>query len=257
MGIAQALSQAHQYQLCRTSASLTDDGKTIFFASERKGGEGQADLWMAERVSRSVWGEPVNLGPAINTPLDEIGVWCNGDGTVLYFASDGHLSLGGYDVFRTEKVNGVWTAPVNLGYPLNTVANELHFSMSRDAKQAFYISQSEDGYGSYDIHQVDLSMENLLDGKMAFRTQVQVKGTIYNSKGKGLNGAQIVVTSLTSGKKLKTVTADRKGEYMVEVPAEGSYTLTISKENYTTKTETVKAPAGVGDAGVVKLNVTL
>lgn len=240
-----------------TGAAFTEDGKTLFFCSERKGGEGQADIWMAKSLSRSEWEEPVNLGPMINTPLDEISVWCNADGTELYFTSNGHLSVGGYDIFRSTFENGVWSAPANLGYPLNTVANELHFTFSHDHKTAMYISQSDDGFGSYDIFSVDLSNSNPLDGKQAYSTKMELTGTVSNDQGKPVPDAQVTILHAKTGKKVASTNSGRKGTWAVMLPSEQEYVLQIVAKGYPEKREEVAVKAGLGAATSQTVNTTL
>lgn len=211
-----------------TGAALTADGKKLFFISERKGGQGQADIWMSERVSRSTWGEPVNLGATINTPLDEISVWCDAEGTTLFFASDGHLGVGGYDIYKSHFANGSWSAPENLGFPINTVMDERHFTFSFDGKTAYYITESDLGQGSYDIFEVQCQGYDYLKANSGFATHVKVTGTVSSTNGKP-SAAELTFTDDATGVKFTTSTAT-KGTYELELPAGASYTVSASGE---------------------------
>jgi outer membrane protein OmpA-like peptidoglycan-associated protein len=107
-----------------THASFSADGKTLVFTSDRKGGIGGLDLYQSEMIGGD-WGPPVNLGPVINTVFDEESPFLTPDGKKLFFSSQGHYNMGGFDVFYSEKENDTWSSPVNIGYPVNTPDDEL------------------------------------------------------------------------------------------------------------------------------------
>ena len=141
------------------AASLTADGNTMYYISERKGGQGRADIWKAVKTGKD-WGKPVNLGATINTSGQETTVYVTPDEKYLFFSSDGLEGMGGYDVYVCKMINGQWSSPVNLGYPINTVSDETHFSYYPDLQRAYYstFSSSENGgLGARDIFQVDMS----------------------------------------------------------------------------------------------------
>jgi tetratricopeptide (TPR) repeat protein len=141
------------------AASFTDDGKTIYFVSERLGGEGGADIWTSTKTG-SEWSKPVNLGPIINTIGQETTVNISGDGKLLFFSSTGHKGMGGYDVYVSRNTGGAWSEPMNLGYPINTVSDETHFVYYPALNKAFYstFSSAENkGIGARDLFEVDMS----------------------------------------------------------------------------------------------------
>ncbi|MCB9223106.1 MAG: tetratricopeptide repeat protein [Crocinitomicaceae bacterium] len=142
------------------SASFTGDGSTVYFISERNGGQGMADIWTSVKVGKE-WGKPKNLGPIINTKGQETTVFVTKDEKYLFFSSTGHASgMGGYDVYVCENQNGTWSDPVNLGYPINTVSDETHFTYYPELKKALYStfsSQENEGVGARDIFEVDMS----------------------------------------------------------------------------------------------------
>ncbi|MDA3911093.1 MAG: hypothetical protein PF448_07035 [Bacteroidales bacterium] len=103
----------------------------------------------------SVWCEPMNIGPVINTPFNEVGLFLSADGNTLYFSSQGHNSIGGYDIFKSElDENGNWSKPVNLGYPINTIYDDCFYWEAEDGSKAYLASNRKGGIGSYDIYQV-------------------------------------------------------------------------------------------------------
>jgi outer membrane protein OmpA-like peptidoglycan-associated protein/tetratricopeptide (TPR) repeat protein len=137
-----------------TSGCISSDGQKLIFASNRPGGRGDLDLYMTQLNASGEWGKAVNLGPAINTHGHEDAPFLTPDGKTLYFASDGQVGLGEYDIFKSEFVDGKWTSAVNLGYPINTPEYESFFVMSADNKTAYYSTTREDRIGNTDIYQV-------------------------------------------------------------------------------------------------------
>jgi outer membrane protein OmpA-like peptidoglycan-associated protein len=110
-----------------THATLSPDGKYLYFTSDRKGGFGGLDIYRSEKMD-SVWGVPVNLGPLVNSPFNEETPFISTDSKKLFFSSQGHYNMGGYDIFFCERdQNGEWLPPVNLGYPINTADDDLFF----------------------------------------------------------------------------------------------------------------------------------
>lgn len=143
------------------SASVTGDEQVIYFVSDRQGGKGQADIYTAKRQGDK-WSKPVNVGESINSSGDEKGVYIHPDGQTMFFVSNGHNSLGSYDIFVSRRENGNWTKAENLGYPINTVGEEKTFSITADGKTGYISADYEDSKGGSDIYVIDLSMLNLL-----------------------------------------------------------------------------------------------
>ena len=144
-----------------SSASVTEDGNTIYFVSDRNGGKGLADIYMSRKEGKE-WGKAINLGDSINTTSDEKCVFIHPDGKLLYFTSEGHNSMGSYDIFVSRKINGRWSKAENLGYPINTVKEEETISITKDGKTAYVSASYKDSKGGSDIYKVDLSNLNLL-----------------------------------------------------------------------------------------------
>jgi outer membrane protein OmpA-like peptidoglycan-associated protein len=137
-----------------TSASMSADGKKLYFTSNRPGGRGELDIYVSELDAKGSWGKAVNLGPTINTPLNEDAPFIHHDGVTLYFSSDGHPTMGSNDIFKSEYVNGKWTKPENLGYPLNSVEYDGFFIISADKKTGYFSALRDDGLGSADIYKI-------------------------------------------------------------------------------------------------------
>lgn len=144
--------------------SLTDDGNTAYFTSERSGGQGLSDIWFVKKEGKS-WGKPQNMGPIVNSKYDETTVYVTGDEKYLFFSSKGHEGIGGYDVYYCVNENGIWSKPKNLGFPINSVSDETHFQYYPKYNKAYYskISKNGDGgVGARDIFEIDLTDVDLL-----------------------------------------------------------------------------------------------
>jgi hypothetical protein len=133
-------------------AFITSDGSTLLFSSDKPGGYGGYDIYMSEKTATGDWGKPFNLGPDVNTPYDEICPVLMPDGT-LYFSSNGHETMGGFDIFVTTiSEDGLWSKPENLGYPINTPADDYNFyPTTTDGKKGFYTTAKSLGFGASGI----------------------------------------------------------------------------------------------------------
>ncbi|MCF8223052.1 MAG: hypothetical protein K9J25_07875 [Bacteroidales bacterium] len=135
-------------------ASVSSDGNKLYFTSNRDGGEGGLDIYVSEKDSKGDWGEPENMGSAINTPYNEDTPFiCNND-SILFFSSEGHTNIGGYDIFSSKLIGGVWKSPSNAGYPINTPDDDLFFHPFDNGQTAYY-SMVKD-YKERDIYFIQL-----------------------------------------------------------------------------------------------------
>lgn len=133
---------------------VSADGRELYFVSRRNG---NADIYCAKRNADGIWGEPQNLGAPINTKGSEMAPFLHPDGKTLYFSSDKHIGMGGFDLFMSRRgEDGQWQQPVNLGFPVNTKGDEINFFVAADGKTAFISSQREGGHGGYDIYTFEL-----------------------------------------------------------------------------------------------------
>lgn len=148
------------------AACISPDGSTLFFISERPGGLGKGDIWISKKLANGNWAEPVNPGAPINTPYDENGLYMFSDGKTLFFCSNGPNSMGSHDIFRTTmSSDGKLSAPVNLGYPINSVTIESKLVLTEDKKTAYISSIRDNGIGERDIIMIDVSNYNVLTGE--------------------------------------------------------------------------------------------
>lgn len=138
-----------------TSACYSPDGNIIFFSSNRSGGFGGKDIYSVKKLPNGKWSQPFNLGPNINTEYNEDAPFVHPAGNILFFSSEGHKNMGGFDIFKsTFDEDGSMTKPQNLGYPINTVDDDIFFVLNTDASIGYFSSERDGGYGSQDIYRV-------------------------------------------------------------------------------------------------------
>ncbi len=140
------------------SITISADETTIYFSSNRPGGFGGLDIYKATKDSKGQWSNVKNLGPKVNTPQDDDAPFIDYDGVTLYFSSMGHKGMGGFDIFKAtfDPTTNEWSAPENLGYPINTPDDDIYFVTSKDSKRAYYSSVREDGLGYTDIYMITI-----------------------------------------------------------------------------------------------------
>ncbi len=181
-----------------SQVSVSCDGNTLYFASNRPGGLGGTDLWLSERQPNGAWGPAKNLGDKINTSADEEAPFITNDGKTLYFSSTGHPGMGEQDIFVAWKdANGLWTSPVNLGPPVNTAYRELGFFLSADGQTGYFASDRPDGFGGMDIYFFQLSeqlysdpvtlvegfvKDSILDIPLQVTLQIEGRGAIITDR---------------------------------------------------------------------------
>lgn len=246
-------SSAHE-----TSAALSYDGNELYFISDREGGAGGKDIYVSQWDPRKGdWDEARNLGPEVNSSHDEDGVYIHPDGKTLYFSSRGHNSMGGNDIFYTEKVNGQWQTPVNIGHPVNTPDDDVFFSVAADGRTAYYSSVREDGYGDKDIYRITflgpekqpvLNVEEQLiagsdrrrmdipvQSEVKIRTSrmILLKGTVIDDKtNEPVKAAIDLIDNKTSGVVATFESDPSTGAYLVMLPAGRNYGLNVNADKY-------------------------
>ncbi|MBQ6305211.1 MAG: PD40 domain-containing protein [Bacteroidales bacterium] len=151
------LSEGINTRSWESQPCVSSDGKELYFVSRRSG---QADIYCSKRNTDGTWSEPQNIGGPINTKGTEMAPFLHPDGHTLYFSSDTHIGMGGFDLFMSRRDdNGHWQEPVNLGFPINTSGDEINFFVAADGKTAFISSQRDGGKGGYDIYTFELPEE--------------------------------------------------------------------------------------------------
>ena len=126
-------------------ASISADGKKLYFASNRNGGMGNLDIYVSKKNGNGSWGDPVNLGPSVNTPFNEDTPFVTQNDSILYFSSEGHKTVGGFDIFKSTLKDGDWSEPVNLGFPFNTPDDDKFFQPANNGNNCYYSYAGDSG----------------------------------------------------------------------------------------------------------------
>ncbi len=173
---SEPLSRRINTKYWESHASISRDGKTLYLASNRKDGFGGSDIYKSVLSESGEWSKPENLGSVINTPLNEDTPFITENNNQLYFSSQGHRNMGGYDIFRSTKdANGQWSTPVNLGYPINTTDNDLFYYPVDKGNTAYLSVFDPTGYGKEDIYQIKIITPELLEKEIAEMVKKDVK----------------------------------------------------------------------------------
>lgn len=198
--------------------TVSSDGNTIIFASNRPGGFGKVDLYKTIRDPLTKrWGTPINLGPKINTPGTEKTPFMHSDSETLYFSSDGHYGFGDADIFYVRKdKNGEWGTPENIGSPINGEGDDAGLLVSTDGKKGYFSSWNEGkvaglGSGKYDIYEFDLYKEARPE------EVVFVKGQIKQEENEHLGNFIVEIKNSKTKEKTLAVVDSTNGEYMAAI----------------------------------------
>lgn len=206
--------------------AISSDGQTLFFVSNRPGGKGNLDIWKCIMSDEGYWQKPINLGDSINTPDEEASPFLHPDGETFYFASKGHLGMGGMDIFISRIKNNSFSTPVNIGYPINTNNDEQGIHISTSGKFAYFSSNRSEENGK-DIFMFEI-YEELKPLPVTY-----VKGYIADSKTKKRLLAKIeLIDLITKETKANIVSDEINGTYLVCLPTGKDYALNISKRGY-------------------------
>lgn len=208
--------------------SISADGSTLYFLSNRPGGFGGYDIWKSVMDDEGYWTTPVNLGPNVNTPYDEATPFIHPDGKTLYFSSDGWPGLGQKDIFYSKvQVDGTFSKAVNLGYPINTFNDEFGFIVSADGTEGLFSSNLDGGFGDVDIYRFKLP-ENLKPEPVTY-----VKGVVKDAETKETLAASVLVINLkTKAAAYNEITDKVTGDFMAVMPANQSYSFSAFSDGY-------------------------
>lgn len=235
---AQPLEEPVNSKYWESHAFISSDGNSLYFTSNRKGGYGQLDIYRSTRTGELQWSEPVNLGPTINTQYNEETPFLTNDEQNIYFSSQGHYCMGGYDIFYSSlNPDGEWNYPINIGYPINTTGDDLFYCPYREGNMALVSRLFTDGIGGRDIYRVEIfSEEN--------PRKLAIEGTISLGDLKDLpENLYVYLTDPEQGDTLARIRPDReKGTYSHEVIA-GNYQLSFRGSGYQTANERISIPA--------------
>lgn len=262
-----------------SSGCYSPDGNLLYFVSNKEGGYGKHDIYISRKDEKGRWGEAENIGDVINTPNDEEGVYMHPDGKTLYFSSQGHGSMGGYDIFKSiyNEETQSWGKPINIGYPVNTTDDDIFFVVSANGRRGYYTSVSSDGYGGTDLYVITFlgpekpMVLNNEDNLLASRTapveetvlapvieikeaQLTIlKGVISDALTQKLLGADIELVDNTANQVVATFKSNEAtGKYLVSLPAGKNYGIAVKKEGYLFHSENFDVPDTAAFQTVVK-----
>lgn len=206
---------------------LSPDKRDLYFASRRHGGYGGTDIWVSHIQPNGKWSEPENLGPGINTSGDEQCPFIHADNQTLYFTSNYWPGYGEDDLFYVRKgPNGIWSNPVNLGYPINTINKEGTLFITADGKTAYYSSDKSDSKGGLDIYSFELR-EDIRPYKTLW-----VKGRVYDKKTTQGLPSEMELIDLATRQSISKVRTDEQGNYLITLPVGKDYAFNVNRKGY-------------------------
>lgn len=271
-------------QKWETQASESKDGKTLYFTSEREGGQGGLDIYKSEKGQNGEWGVAQNLGPIVNSEFDEEYPIMLPNDTTLFFSSKGHYNIGGYDIFRVDKLgNNNWSVPINVGFPVNTMNDDIFYYPIKDGETVYTALETSDGLGDLDIYRLfvtesdfsdfgdgevfsskvdsgDVNLASLykLNTKIANSPDtkeivakaiknrtVTLKGTLKLADNNKLdNRFSVSILDNNTNQVIKKITPDlTTGKYEVKLTKK-DYTITFSGKDYKDDVKSLKIPRG-------------
>ena len=203
--------------------SVTCDGQTLYFTSNRAGGQGGADLWMSVKNSDGSWSQAINLGPNINTAGDEEAPYISNDGNTLFFTSTGHPGQGSGDLFIARKKQETWSQPENLDYPFNSPGKEIGFFLHADGKTAYFSSARAGGSGGLDIYSVELPE------KFRPAPTILLEGQVVNQVTNDPVPAYIKISREEEHRYVQT---NETGGFFICLPGNKGYSFQINEPDY-------------------------
>lgn len=243
-----------------SSISVTADGKELYFVSNKEGATGGFDIYMCKLDEKGKWGEPQNLGINVNTIYDEVNVFVFPDGKTLYFSSNGHNTMGGYDIFKSVRdANGNWSKAENMGYPINSPDNDRNFFTFDNQTIAYFASVREGGLGFEDIYEIQFLGEEkpsyqsneddlLTVANVApFKPQIfgvieglHVVAQVIDFDTKLPIQANVVIKNTVSNEVILSTTTNSLGNFTLELTEGGKFEIRANAPGYFYKTETTE-----------------
>lgn len=218
-------------------ASISADEQTLYFTSNKPGGKGHKDIYVSKRLPSGEWGPADDLSNKVNTEFDEDGPFLHPDGKTLYFSSQGHKSMGGYDIFKTvyDENSKEWSEPENVGFPLNTADDDLFIVWSPDGTRAYFASIRADTYGEKDIY--------MAKRKQVSNFVVVLKGNVVDKETKKPIMATITVHNLSNNQPVGVLNSNSAtGKYVVVLPVGKNFSVTAEAPGYVFHSEHIEVP---------------
>ncbi len=210
------------------ATTVADD--ELFVVSDREGGYGGRDLYVSKKNKEGRWGKLENMGAVINTAYDEDGPYITPDGNTIYFSSSGHNSMGGFDLFRTRRIDGVWDKPQNLGPPLSTPGDDIFITFLHNSNRACYSSSgfAKDSTRDMDIYMIDFCTSPGINAIKGF--------------AKGISTGTITVTDIATDVEIGKY-AIKDNKYIIILPLGKEYEFVFQKDSLTSSPTTIYVPS--------------
>jgi len=222
--------------------SLSADGRTLYFVSDRRGGQGNRDIWLSTLSARDNWMEPVNLGPTINTQGDDLSPFIHVNGQSLYFSSEGHPGVGRFDLFLSEQSGAVWSRPKNLGYPINTVDDQVSLVITSDGLTAYYSHEEIKYPANHSPDQGSRQGGEFLSTLYSFQVPEEIRvqnksnfltGRVLDIETNQPLSAEIEMFDINDASLNYKVVSDKvDGKYFVVLTEGKEYSIYVNKKGY-------------------------
>jgi hypothetical protein len=233
----EALPSPINSEFHESTLSLTADGNTVYFTSNRTGGIGGMDIWTTKKNKAGMWEDAKNLGNIINTKGDEEGVFIHPDGKTLFFSSRGHKGMGGYDIYYTTLENGQWTKPINLGPDINTKNDDVYFVLEENGTDAYFTSVDPKTPEKKDIFRIKY---NQFHQNTTLDKHSLLEGTVLSKNNKTPIKAQIEIYGKDNNKLISSIESDTKtGGFSIPLAIGKDYRILIYRKGYLNYTEEI------------------
>ncbi|HEY4651928.1 MAG TPA: OmpA family protein [Pontibacter sp.] len=231
-----------------SDAYITKDGQTLFFSTSAYSENGDLDIYVSQRQKDGSWGTPKSIGNTINTPFDDDSPYFSERTGTLYFASTGHNTMGGYDIFASkyDSVARRWAKPVNLGSPINTPDDDTYYRLSPDGSYAYLSSYRIGGYGEKDIYTIN------------YIRNVRVQGQVFSKVDSlALPGVELIFNGLQADKRpisYRDISRPDSASYRVDVLSGRNFQVQLSKDGQLITTEELEVPMTLNDTTTITRN---
>jgi outer membrane protein OmpA-like peptidoglycan-associated protein len=257
-------------QYSESSVSITKDGNTLYFASDRPGGLGGSDIYVCTKDSKGEWTRIKNLGPIINSEFDEVAPFIDQDGKTLHFSSKGKKGMGGFDIFKSTLLDpatlfspqkNTWSEPENLGYPINTPDDDAFFVSSKDGQRGYYSSVRDDGFGYSDIYMITIAAPKTPEKKTIAQKPVQPLNYVVTVKDADTQQpleAKVKVQSM--GDNVVAGSVNRGGgvfEFSITSTTPKNYRLSVERDGYAFIDQPVAIAGASPDAQTINKTILI
>lgn len=232
------LSESINTSAWETQPTVSSDGNLMIFVRAPSYNK-PSDLWYTTKDAQGQWSMAKNLGKNVNTELSEFSPFLHPDGKTLYFSSNGHPGMGGFDIFRSHlQADGTWSKPENVGYPINTERDDEYFALNASGSRAYIVSNREDTQGRLDIYQIEMPEENRPNPLTTLVGFVKHEYTYVPL------GCKVIVEEAGTKKKIgEFVANETTGKFIVVLPAGKKYGVKLEKQGYESRYAVFDVPA--------------